>query len=243
MCELNARIAAWRGALSSRLSVAEVNELDDHLQEALAALPGDILSPDERFLIATHRLGEPAAIAKEFAKAHPARVWRERALWIVVGNVTLALISVLIGHVVLGVTSLLFLGCGPDYSATLGFYNLLDAGVMVFLACLAVSLIRGERDTQFSGNTTRKSGVMKRMAVAAGALLVLDIPGGVASILQFSSRNLTPDQLRLFADNMYYLAIGNNCLHGAVVIGLIIAAPWLVARDAVSGSSVGSGGW
>jgi len=229
MCELNARIAAWRGALSSRLSVAEVNELDDHLQEALAALPGDILSPDERFLIATHRLGEPAAIAKEFAKARPARVWRERALWMVAGCVTLSLISVLTGHVALGVESLLFLGCGPDYTVTLGVYSLVDAVVMILLACLVVSLIRGERDTPVSETATRKSGVMKGIAVAAGALLALDVPGGVASILHFSSRSLTPDQLRVFADNMYCLAIANNCMHVIVVIGLITAAPWLVS--------------
>jgi hypothetical protein len=231
MCELNARIAAWREALSSRLSVAELNELDDHLHEALAALPGDILSPEERFLIATHRLGEPAAIANEFAKARPARVWRERALWMVGGYVAVGLFSVLTGYIAVGVESLLNMGIGADYAATGAVVYLVDAIGMILLACLAVALIRGERDFRVSRLATRKSGVMKGMVVAAGALLLLEIPGAVATILHFSSRTLTPNQLRVFADRMYCLALGNNLTHSIVVIALIAAAPWLVARE------------
>jgi hypothetical protein len=87
MCELNARIAVWRETLSARLSAAELNELEDHLREALASLPDDSLSPDERFLAATRRMGAPAALAEEFAKARPARFGWKRASWILAAAV------------------------------------------------------------------------------------------------------------------------------------------------------------
>ena len=87
MSELNAMIAEWRETLSERLSATELNELEDHLREALASLPDDLLSLDERFLVAKHRIGSPAALAEEFSKARPTRPWRKRTSWMLAAAV------------------------------------------------------------------------------------------------------------------------------------------------------------
>jgi hypothetical protein len=91
MSDLNAMITAWRDGLAQGMSSADVDELEDHLRQTLAALPADTLSFDERFLVATHRLGAPPALIAEFAKARRASRQRGRATWIaVLGFVCLA---------------------------------------------------------------------------------------------------------------------------------------------------------
>jgi hypothetical protein len=84
MSSLNDRIKAWRDAIAPGMSAADVEELEDHLRQTLAALPEDSLSFDERFLVATHRLGAPQALVAEFTKARRASFWRDRAAWMAV---------------------------------------------------------------------------------------------------------------------------------------------------------------
>jgi hypothetical protein len=84
MSDLNARIKTWRDALAPAVSAADLDELEDHLRQAVAALPGDALTFDERFLVATHRLGTPQTLIAEFAKAQRASRWRDRVVWMMV---------------------------------------------------------------------------------------------------------------------------------------------------------------
>lgn len=80
MSDLNARIKAWRDALASGVSTADLDELEDHLRQTLDVLPEDVLSFDERFLVATHRLGPPQTLVAEFAVSRRASIWRDRAV-------------------------------------------------------------------------------------------------------------------------------------------------------------------
>ncbi len=84
MSELNAVIKAWRDGLAPGMSAADIDELEDHLRQTLATLPPETLSFDERFLVATHRLGAPQALVAEFAKVRRASPRRDRATWMAV---------------------------------------------------------------------------------------------------------------------------------------------------------------
>jgi len=228
MYELNARIATWREALSGRLSTDELNELEDHLREALAALPDGDLSPDERFLVATRRLGTPATLAAEFAKARPARIWWERAWWMVAGYVVVGLFCIVCSYLAVGVEALLGLGISENRE---GVIYLVDAVGMLLIGCLATGMVRSERGPLVAGMAGRTPGVLRGVVLAAVALLLLNVPGGVAAVLYPTSLHMPPSQLVVFANRMYWLALGNVLTNVIVIIGLIAAAPWLVARE------------
>ena len=69
MFDLNRMIADWRARLGARpdLGPGDLEELEDHLRESCAELQAQGLDPEEAFLIATRRLGDPAELAGEFA--------------------------------------------------------------------------------------------------------------------------------------------------------------------------------
>ena len=79
-------LAAWRNDLLGRggLGPTEVDELQDHLtdieDELLVHLP-----QDEAFLLATHRLGAPQQLTREFGKVSPNQGWLLRAQWVTIG--------------------------------------------------------------------------------------------------------------------------------------------------------------
>ncbi|MGA2051950.1 MAG: permease prefix domain 1-containing protein [Opitutales bacterium] len=81
--DLDLAVAAWRRQLTAQpdLAPADVAELETHLREAFAELRRGGLAEAEAFLVARHRVGPPAQIADEFAKAAPARYWRRCLFW------------------------------------------------------------------------------------------------------------------------------------------------------------------
>ncbi|MEO8484616.1 MAG: permease prefix domain 1-containing protein, partial [Acidobacteriota bacterium] len=56
---------------------ADVEELEGHLRDQLAALTGAGLTSDEAFLVAVKRLGSLDALSREFALAHSERLWKQ----------------------------------------------------------------------------------------------------------------------------------------------------------------------
>ena len=85
--DLNPALQQWRASLQNLgdFSADELEELEGHLRESMAALHARGLSDQEAFMIATRRLGSERQLSDEFAKAHPQRTWTERALWMVAG--------------------------------------------------------------------------------------------------------------------------------------------------------------
>ena len=83
MFELERGIRDWRteAERGSSLSVRELDELEDHLRARvdLELELNAALAPAEALAIARHELGAPAALAREFARAGPAR-WRHLML-------------------------------------------------------------------------------------------------------------------------------------------------------------------
>ena len=76
---LDRRIAEWRGYLSRRPEVraVDVDELEDHLRDQVAALTAAGLTADEAFLVAVKRMGEIDALSREFAQEYSERLWKQ----------------------------------------------------------------------------------------------------------------------------------------------------------------------
>ncbi len=77
--ELEQRIAEWRGYLNRRPEVraADVEELEGHLRDQVAALMDASLTADEAFLVAVKRMGEIDALSREFAHEYSERLWKQ----------------------------------------------------------------------------------------------------------------------------------------------------------------------
>jgi hypothetical protein len=77
--DLEAQIALWRGYLRRRRVVhgTDVEELETHLRDQVAALTGAGLSTDEAFLVAVKRMGSLDALSAEFAREHSERLWKQ----------------------------------------------------------------------------------------------------------------------------------------------------------------------
>lgn len=76
---LEEQIAQWRVYARRRetLHAQDVEELEGHLRDQLAALTANGLSGDEAFLIAVKRMGNLDALSREFARAHSERLWKQ----------------------------------------------------------------------------------------------------------------------------------------------------------------------
>lgn len=80
--ELQAHIDQWRGYVQRHraISVADVDEMEDHLREQISTLQTAGLSGDEAFLVAVKRMGRMDAISREFALEHSERLWKQLVL-------------------------------------------------------------------------------------------------------------------------------------------------------------------
>ncbi len=76
---LEEQIAQWRAYVRRRqgLHGPDVEELEGHLRDQLAALAEAGLTGDEAFLVAVKRMGNLDALSREFARAHSERLWKQ----------------------------------------------------------------------------------------------------------------------------------------------------------------------
>ncbi len=76
---LEEQIAQWRAYVRRRpaLHGPDVEELEGHLRDELAALTKAGLAGDEAFLVAVKRMGSLDALSREFARAHSERLWKQ----------------------------------------------------------------------------------------------------------------------------------------------------------------------
>jgi hypothetical protein len=85
--DLNTAIQRWREHLSQspQFRPENIDELEAHLCDSVAAFRSTVLSEEEAFLVATRRLGGVAALEPEFAKVNGKEVWMNRLLWMLLG--------------------------------------------------------------------------------------------------------------------------------------------------------------
>jgi hypothetical protein len=76
---LEEQIGEWRRYLRRQQAIhaPDVEELEGHLRDHVAALVGGGLAVDEAFLVAIKRLGNLDALSREFAREHSVRLWKQ----------------------------------------------------------------------------------------------------------------------------------------------------------------------
>lgn len=76
---LEPQIQEWRSYLAAGRAVVgdDVDELEDHLLAHISDLTTRGLAPEEAFLIAVKRMGAVDDVAREFAREHSDRLWKQ----------------------------------------------------------------------------------------------------------------------------------------------------------------------
>jgi hypothetical protein len=76
---LEEQIAQWRLFLRRRRAIhgPDVEELEGHLRDQVAALTNAGLAGDEAFLVAVKRMGSLDELSREFAREHSERLWKQ----------------------------------------------------------------------------------------------------------------------------------------------------------------------
>lgn len=82
VADLETRIGEWRAFVAGRqgLDGTDVDELEAHLRDQIADLDEAGLTSDEAFLIAIRRMGSLDEVAREFAREHSGRLWKQLTL-------------------------------------------------------------------------------------------------------------------------------------------------------------------
>jgi hypothetical protein len=61
--------------------ISDIDELESHLKDEIDRLKSQGLSEQEAFIVGTHRLGKPDALADEFAKVNESLWLRTKCFW------------------------------------------------------------------------------------------------------------------------------------------------------------------
>jgi len=95
--DLNEAMRQWREDLSASavFRPADLDELEFHLRDSVAALQTKGLSAREAFWLAKSRVGTNEALDCEFGKVNAKQVWLNRALWMVIGWLAIRTLSCL----------------------------------------------------------------------------------------------------------------------------------------------------
>jgi hypothetical protein len=165
---LNTAIQRWREQLSQspHFRPENLDELETHLRDSVAAFQAKALSEEEAFLVATRRLGGAPALEPEFAKVNGQGVWMNRLLWMLVGAQLWPMVRTCAGTVADTTVIGSLLGLGWDLKLPKG-----DPGVLsvpVVLLALANFLALAGCIAAFWWGLRRKG---KNLANTAAALL------------------------------------------------------------------------
>jgi len=117
--DLNRRIEQWRENLATSPSFRGENldELEAHLRDSVAALQSRGLTAEEAFLVATRRIGGGGLLANEFGKVNGSALWLDRLFWMVIGYQVWLLISSFVGLVTRNAVLLGIYDAGYDFKA------------------------------------------------------------------------------------------------------------------------------
>ena len=87
MFELEHELQEWTKRFS-RMEVmcpGDIVELEQHVRDSVGNLTSKGLSEEEAFLIATHRVGGPGPVGREYGKVNGGYIWGRRLFWMLAG--------------------------------------------------------------------------------------------------------------------------------------------------------------
>jgi hypothetical protein len=172
--ELGKAIQQWRDGLAQQPAVNadRQRELTTHLEDAVAELTGRGLSAEEAFWLARRRVGSPAELGAEFAKAAPEAVWMDRALW---GAISLASIWAI--NWVLNLTKVPWIKwAAPEDAAKFSFVQntavwlVHVVAMLAFLTLLSRGALAGRWKKLKAGLDSQAARIVMPLGLAAAAL-------------------------------------------------------------------------
>ena len=228
MFDLNEAIAAWRSELSARsvCGRSDLDELEAHLRDEMDALRSRGLSGQEAFWVAAHRLGSAAALAPEYAKVDPLRLWISRLCWVAGG--------ILAWHVLNAVAGIAASGCAY-LGHLLGLTGYWLGGLAVGAQFLALGAAAACGVAAWWMVTCRRGaaraprgsiGTWPAALAGVGAILLLTLGSILASALQF--RGMAAADMGQVAVVRSIASLAWWVLQPMLLVGLIL---WLRRRS------------
>lgn len=223
MFELETAIEKWKEDLigDGTINMKETLELESHLRDSIVALQTQSLSEQESFLVATRRLGRPTELQQEFEKNNPARRWRHRLFWMLVGS---------LGLKAVGSTAAAMATIVGTAMAAIGFAGSTSAITMIvvmFSLWIAVFEIGFCKRQQlgFSGESLPSAWL-----IALGATItVAPLVSAFGRVWQ--STLVTPSW---FGEVMFYSNNGRYALNLCILLFCFVAMWQLNDRDALT---------
>ena len=161
--DLNGAIQQWRENLAQTPAFCRENldELESHLRDSVTTLQTRGLSPEESLLVAVKRIGKDSFLESEFRKVNSKAIWRDRALWMLIGiqfwsSVSGAVISTTRSAVAFGLISYDFSTHGRLLPATLFVFAHLFGFAASLVACWWLISRRGSRLGAWFANLMRR---------------------------------------------------------------------------------------
>lgn len=102
MFELEEQLERWKKHFTSMEGMrrGDIEELEQHVRDSIAALTSLGLNPEEAFVLATYRVGAPGVVSREFAKVNGTYLWSHRGFWMTAGALAYVICGLLIGAIV-----------------------------------------------------------------------------------------------------------------------------------------------
>jgi hypothetical protein len=231
---IEAQIAEWRGFVRHRPAIADedVEEMEAHLRDQIAALTDVGLSPGEAFLVAVTRMGSLDDISREFAREHSDRLWKQlvivdagetRGSWRDIATMlafaVAAAVSVRVGIALLGDdrlgvnAALLVL---PFLAAYVAWKRRLATSAIVVLATVLVGSA-----VVLNGYPFRHHGMTEVLAAAHAAVVLWFVVGVAYAGGDWRSSVRRMDFIRFTGEWVIYMAL--LALGGGVLVGLTAA--------------------
>jgi hypothetical protein len=184
--DLNRAIEQWRENLaqSPAFCCGNLDELESHLRDSVAALQTRGLSASEAFLVASRRIGASNALETEFGKVNGQAIWLDRFFWMLIGLQVWGFISGAIGLITRNALFFGLYGAGYDFKAhgyTLSttLFTLVNlAGFTGSLAlCWWLFCRKGQRFGRWFATWLQSRGAL---ALSFGALYLLSLSIGLS---------------------------------------------------------------
>lgn len=225
--DLNEAIRRWRAEFGSPspLNAVELEELEAHLRDHVAALEAGGMTPEAAFRTALKQLGDRQRVATEFAKINPQRVWLERGMWMLTGMMlSWTLVSLaLVPHNLAFHAGLLAHGSPyiVEAVAYLARYSVLAAGAMF---CWWI-LTRRSR----WGESVARACVRQPQAACVGLWLALLGMSLLCGQVTTRVLNWLPPPSEAVVHQLQQVEIGGNVIGGGVENILLAVAVSLLA--------------
>ncbi len=183
--DLNQAIQQWRQQLAASPAIRQddVDELESHLRDSVAAMESKGLTPAEAFWIARHRLGTGDSLQSEFGKVNTSQIWLDRTLWMIVGFLGIGAVS----SVTYSLSNLTILGLHqwtssvPSFGLTRGLlYPIIMSSVVFGIWC---SRNRFSSVLRYLGRWSRAHPIFAVVTVIILHVLLMAASQGTSSLM------------------------------------------------------------